>query len=101
MHISGVATRVPAIAEAMHPRWRAAVLLMASIGLRLGECCGLTVDRVDWLRHTIRVDRQIVKAVGVSGFSPPKTHAGVRTVPVPKAVTEMLARPSRRVRPGQ
>ena len=27
----------------------------------------------------------------MSGFSPPKTRAGVRTVPVPKAVTEMLA----------
>lgn len=33
---------------------------MASTGLRLNECLGLTVDRVDFIRKTIRVDRQLV-----------------------------------------
>ena len=37
-----------------------AVYLMASTGLRLSECLGLTVDRVDFLRRTLRVDRQLV-----------------------------------------
>jgi integrase len=101
MHIAGVAAKVPAIAEAMPPRWRAAVLLMASTGLRLGECCGLTVDRVDWLRRAMRVDRQIVKAVGITGFSSPKTRAGIRTVPLPKTVTDMLAAHLAEFGPGE
>ena len=91
MAVAGVASKVPALADAMPERWRAAVLLMASTGLRLGECLGLTVDRVDFLRPTIRVDRQIVAVRGSAGFSSPKTRAGVRQIPVPRAVVEMLA----------
>ena len=91
MRVGTVAAKVPALAEAMPDRWRAAVLLMASTGLRLGECLGLTVDRVDFLRSTIRVDRQIVALPGSFGFGTPKTRAGVRRIPVPRAVVEMLA----------
>lgn len=64
MHVATIATKVPALADAMPDRWRAGVLLMASTGLRLGECLGLTVDRVDFLRRSIRVDRQLVKVHG-------------------------------------
>lgn len=91
-HIANVATAVPTLAELMPQRWRAAVLLMASTGLRLGECLGLTVDRVDFLRSSIRVDRQLGNTHGGSGgFVSPKTRAGVRTIPVPRPVVEMLA----------
>jgi integrase len=82
---------VPAIADAMPGRYRAAVLLMASVGLRLGECCGLTVDRVDWLRHSIRIDRQMSTSSSGTGFTSPKTRAGRRTIPVPAEVIELLA----------
>jgi integrase len=88
MHIAGVSAQVPALAEAMPERWRAAVLLMATTGLRLGECLGLTVDRVDFLRRSIRVDRQLGRS---SGFGPPKTAAGRRSISVPKSVTDMRA----------
>lgn len=88
MHIAHVSGKVPALADAMPSRWRAAVLLMASTGLRLGECMGLTVDRVDFLRRSIRIDRQLVEG---GGFGTPKTRAGVRSIPVPVAVVELLA----------
>lgn len=75
----------------MPDRWRAAVVLMASTGLRLGECLGLTVDRVDFLRRTIRIDRQLVNTTGGATFGTPKTRSGIRDIPVPESVVEMLA----------
>lgn len=91
MHVARVSGQVAAIADAMPARWRAAVLLMASTGLRLGECLGLTVDRVDFLRRIVRVDRQLANVAGGSGFGTTKTRAGVRAIPVPPTVTDVLA----------
>lgn len=59
--------QVEKMAEAMAPRYRAMVILAAGSGLRQGECFGLTVDRVDFLRRTVTVDRQVVVHAG----SPP------------------------------
>lgn len=43
------------------PEWMAvAIPLGIGAGLRQGEASGLTVDRVDFLRRTLRVDRQLV-----------------------------------------
>lgn len=92
MHVANIASKVPELADAMPKRWRAAVLLMASTGPRLGECLGLTVDRVDFLRRKIRIDRQLANVHGGNGgFAPPKTRAGVRDIPVPAHVIDMLA----------
>ncbi|MGH9280193.1 MAG: tyrosine-type recombinase/integrase [Acidimicrobiales bacterium] len=61
-------------------------------GLRQRECFGLNVDRVDFLRRTISVDRQLIlPATGPPQFGPPKTAASVRTVPLPAVVGESLA----------
>ncbi len=76
----------------MPDRYKALVVLAAGTGLRQGECFGLTVDRVDFLRRTITVDRQLIlPATGPPQFGPPKTAASVRTVPLPKVVGESLA----------
>jgi integrase len=74
--------QVQALADAVPERWRALVILAAGTGLRQGECLGLTVDRVDWLRRTVRVDRQLTTLPG-SGplLAPPKTAASVRIAP--------------------
>ena len=48
----------------------------------------MSVDRVDWLRRTVRVDRQWSQA---GGWAPPKTRASYRTVPVAAEVLEVLA----------
>jgi integrase len=84
--------QVEALADAVPPRVRAAVLFAAGSGLRMGEVLGLTVDRVDFLRRTVRVDRQMVRTAGaVPAFGPPKTAASNRTVPLAPVTLELLA----------
>lgn len=65
-------------------RYRAIVALVAGSGLRISETFGLTVDRVDFLRKAVRVDRQLVgrHAGGAPKFGPPKTAKSNRTVPL-------------------
>ena len=60
--------------------------------MRQGECFGLTVDRIDFLRQTITVDRQLIlPATGSPQFGPPNTAASVRTVRLPNVVAESVA----------
>ena len=84
--------QVHALIEAVPERYRALVLLAAGSGMRQGEVFGLTVDRVDFLRRSLTVDRQLV---GISGrvpyFGPPKTAASVRVIPLPTVVVDALA----------
>ncbi|MGZ4561210.1 MAG: site-specific integrase, partial [Mycobacteriaceae bacterium] len=50
------------------------------------------VDRVDFLRRELRVDRQLVTPQkGFPTFGPPKTGASVRTIPLPQMVVASLA----------
>jgi len=80
---------VMSLADAMPARWAAMVVLMAGTGLRPGEAAGLTVDRIDFLRRTLRVDRQLMRRP--ADFGPPKTAASYRTVPIPQYVLDVLA----------
>ena len=83
---------VEAVLAVTEPRLRAAVMLGASTGMRQGEVCGLTADRIDWLRRTVRVDRQLVTASGRAPYlAPPKTAASVRTIPLPQVAVDALA----------
>jgi integrase len=83
---------VRAMVDATPPRYRALLVLLAGTGLRPGEALGLTTDRVDFLRRSIRVDRQLLTVSGAEpAFGPPKTAASVRTVPVPQSVLDALA----------
>lgn len=85
--------QVEAILAAIPGRYRALVVLAAGSGLRQGETFGLTVDRVDFLRRTVIVDRQLVlPPTGAEPvLGPLKTEASYRTVPVPALVTDALA----------
>jgi integrase len=95
------ASEVAALADAVPPRYRALIVFAAGMGLRQGECFGLTVDRVDFLRRQVRVDRQLVSPLGgVPEFGPPKTRAGFRTVPMPGVVATTLAEHLARYGPG-
>jgi integrase len=71
------------------PAFQVAIVLGAAVGLRQGEAAGLSVDRVDWLRRTVRVDRQWSQA---GAWAPPKTSSSARLVPVPSEVLDVLAR---------
>lgn len=83
---------VQTLAAAAPDRLRALVILAAATGLRSGELLGLTVDRCDFLRREVRVDRQLVYISGTPPFlGPPKTPESVRTVPVPAFAMDALA----------
>ena len=75
------------------PEWlRIALVLGAGAGLRLGEALGLTIDRVDFLRRTITVDRQMVTISGhAPAFAPVKTPSSVRQIPVASFVVDSIA----------
>ncbi len=81
---------VLALAAAMPPHLRAMLTMMAGTGLRPGEAAGVTVDRIDFLRRSLRVDRQLLLTRPPS-FGPPKTQASYRTVPLPQVVADALA----------
>jgi integrase len=85
--------QVHAIADAVPERYRALVVASAGLGLRQGEACGLTVDRVNFLRPlTVKIDRQLITpAKGECHFGPPKTPSSNRVVPMSPLVKEALA----------
>lgn len=84
--------QVYAVRDALPARYQALVILGAGSGLRQGEAFGLTVDRVDFLRGSLVVDRQLVlMPSGPPAFGPPKTEASYRTIPLPRLVTDALS----------
>ncbi len=81
---------VTRVADAIHPRYRALVLLKAYGGLRIGELAGLKRGRMDLLRGSVEVAEVLVEVEGRLHTGPPKTRAGRRTVGLPRAVVEEL-----------
>ena len=80
------------LADAVPDQYRALVILSAGSGMRQGECFGLTVDKIDFLRRVVHVDRQLVSIAGRPPFlAPPKTAASVRSIPLPTVVVDALA----------
>ncbi|MFJ6695567.1 tyrosine-type recombinase/integrase [Streptomyces sp. NPDC091272] len=89
--------QVAAMVETIPPYIRAAIVVLAGSGLRIGELLGLKVSDVDFKLGTIRIERQRLQS-GLIG--PPKTSKSRRTVPVGEVVTDALlahlaARPSK------
>lgn len=84
--------QVAALLVAAPPWFRKAIVLGAGLGLRQAEASGLTVDRVNWLGRTVRVDRQYVTKQHPWGFAPPKTAASIRSIPAARTVIEELSR---------
>lgn len=84
------------------PAWMAvAVPLGVGAALRQGEASGLTVDRVDFLRRTLRVDRQLLsRFVPVPVLGPPKTESSHRTIPLATFLLDALADHLRRCPAG-
>ncbi len=75
------------------PAWFAVALdLGLGAGLRQAEATGLTADRVDLLRRTLTIDRQLVTPkAGPCTFGPPKTARSTRKVPLADSVVRALA----------
>jgi integrase len=84
------------VVERIHaglPDWMAvAVPIGIGAGLRQGEASGLTVDRLDFLRRTLRVDRQLLcRHVPAPVLGPPKTESSHRTIPLASFLRDALA----------
>jgi integrase len=80
--------QITALAAAVTPRYRALVVLLAGSGLRIGEALGLNVSDVDFLRRTVKVERQRLQS---GRIGPPKTPKSARTVPLGQVVIDELA----------
>lgn len=81
------------LAAAVPARYRGLVLISAGAGLRVSEALGLTVDRLDFLRRRVVIDRQALRS---GGFGPPKTAASARVVPLGDDLLGELAEHLRR-----
>ncbi|SFO16930.1 Phage integrase family protein [Geodermatophilus obscurus] len=68
------------------------IRLLAYTGLHFGEMAALKVRRVDFLRRRLVIAESATEVAGKLEFGTPKTHQQ-RTVPLPAAATESLARP--------
>lgn len=66
-----------------------AIVLGADLGLRAGEAAGLTVDRVNFLRREVTINRQWHSYL--DRFTPPKSESANRVVPASAETLDALA----------
>lgn len=90
------AASVLAIADAIQPRYRLAVVLAAGAGLRQGEALGLTKVRVEFLKRRLLVRKQMQNGELVDV----KTKAGRRVVPLDDGIIAAIAEHMRRFPPN-
>ncbi|MBA2282003.1 MAG: site-specific integrase [Acidimicrobiia bacterium] len=80
------------LADAGPARYRALVLLAGTVGLRWGECVGLRVADVDFLRRRIRVEQTVEEISGhVRVVAATKSEAGKRSFALPEFLVDELA----------
>jgi integrase len=82
--------QVYALADAVGLRFRALILLAAFTSLRWAELTALTPADIDLDERTVRVTRQLYYHDKGYKFGPPKSKAGVRTVPFPELIVPDL-----------
>lgn len=78
------------LADAIDPRYRTLVLLLAYTGLRFGEAAALEVRDIDFLRRRIEVRQQVTEVKGKLNWTPTKGKRR-RSVPFPKFLAEPLS----------
>jgi integrase len=80
------------LANAMPAHVQVSVKIAAMTGLRISEVLGLTVDKVDFLRHEIHIHRQLKSLPHIGTYlGPTKTQSSYRTIPVEPIVTDAIA----------
>ena len=79
------------LGDALGPALAPMVYLAAVLGLRWGECAGLRLGRMDFLRSTLSVAEQRTRGrAGEMVEGSPKSQAGRRTLSVPPPLMAML-----------
>lgn len=67
------------------------MLLSMFTGIRIGECCALTVEDIDLKRKTIHINKTMSRGeLGDTKINPPKTKAGIRTLYVNDEIVSFL-----------
>lgn len=94
------AAQVQAVIDAHPDRWRAVPVVAAGCGLRQGECFGIRVKDVVFLRRQVLVRQQVKIVGGRTTFAPPKRRK-TRDVPLSAAVAEELSERIRQHPPGE
>ena len=70
-------------------------LLMMYCGLRRGEVIALTWRDIDIANKTLTINKSVYYVGNAAQVKPPKSKAGIRTVPIPDAILPALSRPRR------
>lgn len=72
-------------------KWQVFIQLLLNTGMRRGEACALTWDKIDFEKQIIKVDENIIYIPG-SGtkINPPKTSAGNREIPISNKLIVLL-----------
>lgn len=83
-------SEIVTLADAIHPRYRALVLLAGTGGLRIGELGALRGRRVDSRRSTVDVVENLSLDNGRPVLGPGKTKASKRKIPLPRQTIEAL-----------
>jgi integrase len=84
--------QVFALADAVHPRYRALILLAVFASLRWGELAALRRADIDLRTGTVKIARSLNELPGGGyRFGPPKTDAGRRVVAFPAIIKADLA----------
>lgn len=78
------------LADTIHPRYRALVLLGAYAGLRIGELAGLKRSRVHPLKRSVTVSEIVTEVAGNLHWGEPKTEASLRSVSIPGPIMDEL-----------
>jgi len=81
---------IVALAGAIHPRYRALVLLAGTGGLRIDELGALRGRRIDLRRGTVEVVENLALDNGKPIVGPVKTKASKRRIPLPRQIVEAL-----------
>jgi integrase len=77
------------VADTVHPRYRALVLLLGLCGPRIGEAAALTVEDVDLLRRKVTITKAAAEVAGKVTVGRTKTRKS-RSVMLPRTVVEAL-----------
>jgi len=84
------AEQVESLARATRPPYDLLVRLVAAIGLRPSEACGLRVGKVNLLRATMEISEALTVVGGRTEVGPTKTYAR-RSVGIPRSMVDDLS----------
>jgi integrase len=78
------------ILAVLHEYHRAFFQVIATLGIRHSEACGLLWRDLNWDAATLKITQQVVRLDGKLQMLPPKTESSVRLLPVPPAMLALL-----------